>query len=137
MQKDDQRIELEYSATASIKYDRIYIDRLVTNLLSNAIKYGDPGYLIFVKAVDGDNNTVVVSVQNTGKQIPKDEVGHVFDRFYRTKAVRAKVAGTGIGLSICKMIVEKHNGTITVDSTPNKTTFTFTLPTFISKELAQ
>jgi signal transduction histidine kinase len=106
------------------------IEQVIANLLSNASKYGDPGTDIDV-GVAGRDHQVEVTVTNHGRGIPPDEVPGVFQRFMRTKTSKAiGIAGIGLGLYICKGLVEANGGQIWVESTPGETTsFHFTVPT--------
>lgn len=95
--------------------DQVRLGQMFDNLLSNAVKFTPPGGAVRIE-VDGADDIVRVTVEDTGMGIPQDEVDHLFERFFRTSTVGA-VAGTGLGLSIVKSIVEVHGGTITVSST--------------------
>lgn len=95
--------------------DPVRLGQMFDNLLSNAVKFTPPGGAVRVE-VRADLETVHLTVEDTGMGIPQAEVGHLFERFFRTSTVGA-VAGTGLGLSIVKSIVEVHDGTITVTST--------------------
>lgn len=116
------------------------IDRVIRNLLSNAIKYSPEGKDIFVSAdISDDRNYFVFSVKDTGIGIPKEHLEKIFDRFYRVENATHTVKGTGLGLHLVKMTVEKHhNGKITVESIENEgSTFTVMLPLIIDEtELA-
>ncbi len=100
--------------------------QVVINLLDNAIKYTAAGGRISVTGYTRDNNVFVV-IQDTGVGIPREELGRVFERFYRVDKARSrKLGGTGLGLAIVKHIVENHHGSIKVDSAPGAGS-TFTL----------
>jgi len=109
--------------------DRDRILQVLTNLLDNAIKFTPEGGTVEV-AVAGTPSQPAVSVSDTGRGIPPDDLPRVFDRFYRVERSRSRGAGgTGLGLAIAKHIVEAHGGRITVTSRVNAgSTFTFTLP---------
>lgn len=99
------------------------------NLLSNAVKYGREGGTILLEAGERDGSTVL-SVQNEGVGISPDEVPRLFKRFSRLyQEEHAARRGTGLGLYICKEIVEKHGGRIGVQSEPGRwVRFDLTLP---------
>ena len=105
------------------------IEQVITNLVSNACKYGKAGEEIRVD-VDGRADEVEVIVTNHGARHFPDELPRVFERFMRSEASRSSgIEGIGLGLYICKGLVETHGGRIWVESTPGETTsFHFTLP---------
>ena len=103
----------------SVEGDRDMLDRVLINLISNAIKYTPEGGRVTVSA-DSDNLTrqVVVSINDTGLGIGPDDLDLVFDKFYRIDNYKRVAFGTGLGLSLCKHIVETlHQGAIGVEST--------------------
>jgi len=99
-----------------VQANREDVTRVFTNLLDNAIKYNRQGGRVFLQA-GADDVFVRVEVQDTGIGIPKKDVVHLFDEFYRVKSKETRaITGTGLGLSIAKKIVEGHNGHIEVES---------------------
>jgi signal transduction histidine kinase len=103
--------------------------RAFFNLLHNAVKYNKPGGSVTVSgAVEDDMN--VITVSDTGIGIPQEQLDKIFDSFYCVdKSHSRELGGSGLGLSIVKSIVEKHNGTIDVQSKLGvSTTFTLRLP---------
>ncbi|HVV16191.1 MAG TPA: ATP-binding protein [Polyangia bacterium] len=100
------------------------LNQVWTNLIHNAIQAmdGRGDILIETKVQDRD---VVVAIEDSGPGIPAEAAGRIFEPFFTTKA---KGEGTGLGLSICARIVEKHGGTIHVDSRPGCTRFEVRLP---------
>ena len=107
--------------------DRERIAQVFGNLVSNALKFCRPGDRIELSGrVDGSR--VVFLVRDTGPGIAPDELPHIFEPYWSSAKRHAK-QGTGLGLYICKGIVDAHGGTITVDSQPGSgATFTITLP---------
>jgi signal transduction histidine kinase len=105
------------------------VDQVVLNLLSNAIKYNRAEGEVWVRA-EGSESTVRVSIRDTGRGIPSEDQPHVFERFFRSQAnSRTNPEGSGLGLAIVKAIIERHHGTIWLESTPDEgSTFTFILP---------
>lgn len=108
------------------------IQRVLYNLIDNAVQYTPNQGEITIKACTQGNN-IRVDVHNTGKAIAEHHLPMIFNHFYRIEESRTQnidgQRSTGLGLAIAKAIVEMHNGTIAVTSTPNKgTTFCFTLP---------
>ena len=109
--------------------DASQLDRVFGNLLENAGKYTPVGGRITVRAA-ASNGTVRVAVHNTGTVSPAEDLPRVFDRFYRVDKSRAReVEGSGLGLAIAREVVERHGGTIGVESAEALgTTFTVVLP---------
>jgi PAS domain S-box-containing protein len=105
------------------------VEVVLSNLLDNAVKYSPPGSLVTVR-VEAQGNEVKVSVQDQGKGIPIPFQRKIFEKFYRIETEEtAKVSSFGLGLYICKLIVEAHGGKIWVESLPGHgSTFSFTLP---------
>lgn len=110
-----------------INADGNLIARLFDNLINNAIKYGKEGKYIRI-FIEEKEDTVVVSVVNYGYVIPKEDVGKLFNKFFRVEQSRsANTGGTGLGLAIVKNIVDMHKGNIEVRSDLNGTEFVVTL----------
>jgi two-component system phosphate regulon sensor histidine kinase PhoR len=109
--------------------DREKIRQVLINLTENAIKYGNEGGNIVASVYNTDGKRVLVEIGDDGIGISEEHLGRVFERFYRTDMARSrKVGGSGLGLSICKHIVEAHGQTIHVRSKPDiGTTIGFTL----------
>lgn len=104
------------------------LEQVLINLLDNAIKYTQEQGAITISAVDTED-TVRVSVADSGVGIPPSDLPRIFERFYRVDSARSREqGGTGLGLAIVKHIIQIHEGNIVVESTPGKgSTFTFTL----------
>ena len=113
-------LDLKELPAADIIGDRELMEYAVYNLLTNAIKYSPSGTRVTVSA-DNKRDWVRLSVQDQGIGMDKKEVGHIFEKFYRTKrAQQSGEAGTGIGLSIVEQIIVQHDGSISVESEPGK-----------------
>ncbi|MGQ9365356.1 sensor histidine kinase [Azospirillum sp. ST 5-10] len=105
------------------------IEQVMNNLLSNAVKFSDAGGRVAV-TVERAGGGVRVAVADQGKGIPADEMDHLFQPFSRT-SVKASAgdSSVGLGLFICRSIVEAHGGTIAAESAPGRgSTFAFELP---------
>jgi signal transduction histidine kinase len=101
---------------AYVRGDAERLRQVFDNLLCNAIKYSPGGEPVLVQ-LRNENGSVITSIVDRGIGIPPDEVERMFDRFSRgSNARRAKISGTGIGLFIVKMILERHGGEIFVQS---------------------
>jgi two-component system OmpR family sensor kinase len=91
-------------------------DLVFANVLDNAVKFSAPGGQVVVDAAS-EGPEVVVAVADAGPGIPADEIPHVFERFYRGRAARARdTRGFGLGLAISRTVVEKHGGQLSVES---------------------
>jgi len=114
-----------------VRADHDRIIQVLNNLVSNAIKYTDAGGKITV-AVGQDGNHLVINVSDTGIGISPEDQRNLFDKFYRVDStLTQEIGGSGLGLSICKTIVERHDGSIWVNSEVGKgSTFSFSLPVF-------
>jgi two-component system sensor histidine kinase BaeS len=104
------------------------LEQVVENLVANALRHTPPGgHIEMCGRTEGD--AIVLTVADSGSGIAPDHVPHVFERFYKVDAARARDAnGSGLGLSIAKAIVERHQGSIRVTSVPGRTAFTIVLP---------
>jgi signal transduction histidine kinase/CheY-like chemotaxis protein len=116
-------------------FPRIWADpdrlrQVVTNLVSNAVKYSPAGGSIVVRARERGAQHVVIEVVDHGLGIPPEQIGKLFQKFARIRSDdHLKVSGTGLGLYICRLIVEGHGGQIWVESEPGKgSTFGLSLP---------
>lgn len=99
--------------------DPARIAQSLENLLTNAIKFTGRGGSITVASRSVDDDTIAITVSDTGIGMTRDEQRRIFDRFYRSQAVRNNaIQGIGVGLSIVKTIVDAHHGSITVNSQP-------------------
>ena len=110
-----------------IKVDRDRIRQTLINLVHNAIKFNNPGGKIVI-STKYDVEFVTVSVSDTGMGISKEDLPHIFERFYKADKARSR-GGSGLGLAIAKHTVQAHGGNISVKSEEGKgSTLTFTLP---------
>jgi two-component system phosphate regulon sensor histidine kinase PhoR len=109
---------------------RLRLEQAFLNLLANAIKFNRPEGQVRVRVTHHDDGRVAVVISDTGVGIPSQDLPRIFERFYRVDKARSRqVGGTGLGLSIVKHVIERMNGTVTVDSQVGKgTTFQVLLP---------
>lgn len=122
-------VELEIADCSGVmKGNRTLLYRAVYNLVENGIKYAGNGSRVTIAGGDNKNRTIIM-VSDTGPGIPSEALEHIFEPFYRVDKSRSRaIGGSGLGLSIVKGIIEKHNGRISVDSKTGKgTTFTVEL----------
>ena len=105
------------------------LSRMIDNLITNAIIYNKPGGKVFITLKSNDDKAVL-EIKDTGVGISEEHLPFIFERFYRVDKARSRLSGgSGLGLAICKGVIEKHNGTITVQSILGEgTTFQIQLP---------
>lgn len=122
-------LTLEDSGIHMVVADEGKLNRVVSNLLSNAIKFTPRGGRVSLRLADYPKYTEV-SVTDTGEGIPEDERDRIFEKFYQVEKRRlGRKAGTGLGLPLCKKVVEAHGGSIWVESTLGQgSRFVFTIP---------
>jgi len=122
-------ITLTANTPITLVGDRLRLRQLFLNLIDNAIKYTPEGGSVTL-SVERENGSAMFRVSDTGIGIPTEEIGRIFDRFYRVDKARSReLGGSGLGLSIAKWIAELHRGTISVTSEPQKgSVFTVSLP---------
>lgn len=132
LEAEQKGLSLNYTRTTDIPEifaDQYQIERAVKNIISNSIKYCSGGDRIQIFA-GSLYNSVYIKVEDSGKGIPKADLEHVFERFYRVDKARSRdKGGTGLGLSIAREIIESHGGTIQIESEFGKfTRVTINLP---------
>ena len=110
-----------------VEIDSLLIERVFANLLENAVKYTPPGTPIEISAVNGSNE-LVVTVSDQGRGIPAGEEQRIFEKFHRVDSEGSQ-GGAGLGLTICRSIIEAHGGRIWADNLPSGgAAFHFALP---------
>ena len=104
------------------------LSRVFNNLIKNAVNYSKENTDIDISILNKENQATV-KITNKGKQIPKEKLDKIFEKFYRLDSSRtSKTGGSGLGLAIAKEIIELHHGKITASSTLKETNFTVILP---------
>ena len=124
------KVERDFTQrTLWVEIDQDKFIQVIDNIMNNAIKYSPDGGKITCRLME-THNSVVISITDEGLGIPRKDIGHVFDRFYRVDKARARsMGGTGLGLAISKEVVQLHGGKIWVTSVENKgSTFFISLP---------
>ena len=124
-----QKIEIVELPKFSIQGDKARLYQLFFNIIDNASKYTPEKGKIWI-SLRPKNGFVSVEIRDNGIGIPKEDLPHIFQRFYRVKKDRSRATGgSGLGLSICQLIVESHGGHIEVESEVGKgTVFRIILP---------
>ncbi len=111
----DRNIEVSFGdEPVQVLGDAELLQRVVTNLIENGLRHSESALRVSVTPASGE---AVLTVEDRGEGIAPEHLPHIFDRFYRVDAARARSAGgTGLGLAICKSIVEAHSGRVEVES---------------------
>jgi signal transduction histidine kinase len=128
----DKNIKLTWTVAPGVEEitgAQVYIEETIANFLANSIKYTPEGGSVDLMVGDA-GASVLIRVSDTGIGIPKDDLPHIFEEFYRAKNAKAvEKTGTGLGLAIAKEVAERHNGSIWVESKEGKgSRFYFSLP---------
>jgi signal transduction histidine kinase len=131
-QAEMNKIALEMDSPADpqrVEGDRLSLRTAFTNLISNGIRFNHEGGSVLIK-VKEQGNDVVIEVSDSGIGIREEDIPFVFDEFFRVRNSETHhIAGSGLGLSITKKIVEAHCGSIRAESEIGKgTTFQVVLP---------
>jgi signal transduction histidine kinase len=123
------KISINIDRSLSVKADRLRLEELLTNIFENSAKYCQEDCRVTIDATR-TKDFVTISITDNGIGMTADEIDRIFDEFYKADSARHDIQNTGLGMSICKRIVEKQGGTIWVESPgPGKgTTVSFTLP---------
>ena len=116
---------------APVPGDTDQITQVLQNLVDNAIKYGRTKTPVEIEVTQPEPDTITVAVIDHGEGIPREHLPRLTERFYRVDAARSRaLGGTGLGLAIVKHIVNRHRGTLAIDSTDGEgSRFAVTLPT--------
>lgn len=128
-QINNLKINLLIFDAVELNADKDKLRSVFINLLDNAVKYSFPDSEIDFILHEPINNKIMISLENYGLGIKPLDIDHLFNRFYRSNEIRAKIKGSGLGLAIAKEIVVLHGGEIEVESNPGKkTVFSIILP---------
>ncbi|MEO6730262.1 MAG: PAS domain-containing sensor histidine kinase [Ferruginibacter sp.] len=123
----DYTIQVEGECPVPVYGDRYRLIQVVTNYLSNGIKYSN-GHTIVTIRMRLENNNVTVSVKDYGLGIAPQHLPHIFSRFFRTEKTK-NLEGIGLGLYLCRRIIEAHDGKVWAESEEGKgSTFFFSIP---------
>ena len=113
------------------KADKLRFEELISNLLENSVKFSNESGTITIDA-EKDKDYVKISIKDTGIGMTKKQIKYTFEEFYKADKSRHDFDSSGLGLTICKRIVERHNGKIWIESPGlgKGTTVFFTLPLY-------
>ncbi|HEU5384005.1 MAG TPA: ATP-binding protein [Ktedonobacteraceae bacterium] len=124
-----REVKLDLPAEAPpVELDYLMMDQVLTNLLENALRYTPAGSPIEVTLLTSATE-VMLSVSDHGPGIPQNDLERIFDKFYRVMGQTRQTSGTGVGLSVCRGLVEAHGGRIWAENRRSGgAVFRFTLP---------
>ncbi|CUB14323.1 Alkaline phosphatase synthesis sensor protein PhoR [Bacillus cereus] len=112
--------------------NKLALERIINNLIKNALSYGASGKVIGIN-IESKDKFAILHIWDKGAGIAEKDLPHIFKRLYQANSSRSN-GGSGLGLTICRELVEKQGGTIKVSSIPKKKTqFTFTIPLVASE----
>mgnify|MGYP006285920647 FL=1 len=128
-EKKQITVETNIPSQITVYADQLRIEELFNNLLNNAVKYSKELGRIIISARKTEQ-FITISIEDEGMGMTSDQMNHVFDEFYKADESRHDFESSGLGMAICKRIVEKHGGSIWVESPglDEGSTFYFTLP---------
>lgn len=121
---DSIKLNFDYEYKGNAFVDEFYIKRVLKNLILNAISFSDNNTKVDINLTD-DSSHIYIKITNYGKFIKKEEIDHVFDKYYTTTKKFRKV-GTGLGLYLSNKIIKAHNGKIILESQEKKENDAFT-----------
>ena len=117
------RVILEESSATTVRGNLDELARLFSNVLDNAVRYGPPGGTVRIALECEPDNHATVCIHDEGGNIPPETLPHLFDRFYRVDHSRSSsTGGAGLGLAIAREIARRHNGAISITSSPDSGT---------------
>jgi signal transduction histidine kinase len=133
--KQGPRLLLQHTTPARVYGDADQLKQVLVALLDNALKY-TPYEGVVSLSLTTLANQAIIKVIDTGIGVAQDDLPHIFERFYRADRARSRErGGSGLGLAIVQSIVQEHQGTIEVESTPGKgSIFTVRLPVALSND---
>ncbi len=119
----EQGIEMQIAVAPDLPQCLVDRDRtlqIMGNLLDNALRHTPPGGSVTVRVHEPAGGFLAVAVTDTGEGIPPEHLPHIFERFYRVDAARARGGGTGLGLAIVSQLVRAQGGSVSVESEPGQ-----------------
>ena len=117
------KVILKESSPTTVRGDLDELARRFGNVVDNAVRYGPSGGTVSIALISGSDGYATVSIHDEGGNIPPDAIPHLFDRFYRVDHSRSSsTGGTGLGLAIARRIARRHNGDISITSSPDSGT---------------
>lgn len=128
LRERDLKVDCTVPEDCEVMADNIYLSQVFRNLIENAARYADRGSTVHISH-RYDNGQVFLRVQNRGPHIPPQDLERIFERFYSVERHRGQAGTTGLGLSICRHILERYHGRIWAESPDSQgcTSFVFAL----------
>ena len=123
--------QLDIEEGIILNIDKYYLSQAIDNLIINSINYAKSGTIAISIKRDNDNETIIFSISDEGIGIPPDELDEVFEEFTVSSRTESFAGGRGVGLAVCKKVIEVHGGTIKAESKRMGTKIWFTLPKVI------
>jgi signal transduction histidine kinase len=132
-----KKLEIKNNVTKKllVKADKLRLEELISNLFENSVKFSNVKGKIIIDA-EKEKDYALISITDTGKGMTKQQIKNAFEEFYKADQSRHDFDSSGLGLTISKKIIERHNGKIWMESTGlgQGTTVFFTLPLYSTKE---
>ena len=125
--------QLDIEEGIILNIDKYYLSQAIDNLIINSINYAKSGTIAISVKRDNDNEGIIFSISDEGIGIPPDELDEVFEEFTVSSRTQSFAGGRGVGLALCKKVIEVHGGKIKAESKRMGTTISFTLPKVIKK----
>ncbi|HMA83477.1 MAG TPA: HAMP domain-containing sensor histidine kinase, partial [Candidatus Thermoplasmatota archaeon] len=131
LEKENAQFLVDIDPSLMVFADEMQLSEVFHNLISNALKYEqkEKNLIIKITADEKESDKVIIKVEDNGIGMTEEQINNVFDEFYKADDARTDVNSHGLGLNICKRIIEKHGGKIWVESEGigKGSRFTFTL----------
>jgi signal transduction histidine kinase len=115
LEEKRMQVENRLDGEIMVKADSLRLREVLNNIISNAVKFTPENGTLTIDATR-ESEFVTVSIGDTGIGMTEEQLSHIFDEFYKADPSRHELASTGLGLSICKRIIEKHGGKIWASS---------------------
>jgi len=129
LQALDRNIHLENKSQKDSQFigNQSMLSVALKNLVENAIKYGDEGSSVTVTAMSTKQD-ITFEVKNSGQALKEEEIGRIFEPFYRGQSINNQIIGNGLGLALVKKIIENHSGKVSCHTQGEKVYFRFSIP---------
>lgn len=115
LQEKQLKVNTDISKDLRVSADKLYFEELVNNLVDNAVKFSPRGGTINIDATENEKDITVI-ISDGGMGMTKNQISHIFDEFYKADSSRHDFDSSGLGMSICKRVAEKHGGRIWAES---------------------